>query len=134
MLWQDPHGALRASADTERRIDGEVARVLKEAYGRVTTLLVRAVIPHPAVLTLTPARPRLQGGTCAKERLLLLQQPSATVVRDRACSLCITVRMCESRSSSTCPCADDVPAVQNGVHCFACRMRCEQPRVLSSGW
>lgn len=29
-----------ASSDTERRIDGEVARVLKEAYARVTSILV----------------------------------------------------------------------------------------------
>ena len=50
MLRQDPNGALRASADTERRIDGEVARVLKEAYGRVTTLLVRAMVLQPATL------------------------------------------------------------------------------------
>ena len=45
-LPQDPNGALRASADTERRIDSEVVSVLKEAYGRVTALLVR--LPKPA--------------------------------------------------------------------------------------
>ncbi len=38
---QDPNGSLRASADTERRIDSEVVSVLKDAYSRVTALLVR---------------------------------------------------------------------------------------------
>jgi len=42
MTPQDPNGSLRASADTERRIDGEVLSVLKDAYSRVTALLVRS--------------------------------------------------------------------------------------------
>lgn len=34
------------SPDMRSRIDGEVSRILREAYSRVTTLLVRPILPE----------------------------------------------------------------------------------------
>ena len=39
-LNSDRHGERATSGDTQRRIDAEVTKMLREAYKRVTTLLV----------------------------------------------------------------------------------------------
>ncbi len=45
-LNTDNRGQEATSSDTHRRVDAEVTRMLREAYSRVTTLLVRLVTLH----------------------------------------------------------------------------------------
>lgn len=45
-LNTDNRGQEATSSDTHRRVDAEVTRMLREAYSRVTTLLVRSVALH----------------------------------------------------------------------------------------
>ena len=77
-MLQDPNGALRASADTERRIDGEVVSVLKEAYGRVTALLVRSASQTMHLCTATRRRTRTPSSTALR----------GCVVRGTLCGSC----------------------------------------------
>ena len=45
-LNTDNRGQEATSSDTHRRVDAEVTRMLREAYSRVTTLLVCLVTFH----------------------------------------------------------------------------------------
>lgn len=53
-LNTDRHGEKATSGDTHRRVDAEVTKMLREAYSRVTALLVRS--PHYAKLTVIDIR------------------------------------------------------------------------------